>query len=616
MTTVPVEGPLSVLERVTGPSVLRSLSAGDLVVLAREIRGFLVESVCATGGHLGPNLGVVELTLALHRVFDSPRDALVFDIGHQAYVHKLLTGRRNRFDSLRQHDGLSGYPSRLESVHDLVENSHASTALSYADGLAKARQLAGEQERAVVAVIGDGALTGGMAFEALNNLGAAEDRPVIVVVNDNGRSYAPTTGAVADHLGVLKHGAGAEACRNLFTDLGFAYLGPVDGHDTVQLERVLRQAREVRRPVVVHVMTVKGKDHPASEADTDDCLHSVGVVDPSTGRPVKDASAPSWTKVFEQALVNVATVHPDVVALTAAMLLPTGLGAMKERFPERVFDVGIAEQHAVTSAAGLAMGGMHPVVALYATFLNRAFDQVMMDVALHRLPVTFVLDRAGITGPDGPSHHGMWDLSLLSAVPGMRLAAPRDAARLRLLLKEAVAWGWGPTVLRLPKATVGAEIEALASIDGIDILHRSIRRPLDVLMVPVGPLAGAAIEAAHLLEAGHGIGITVADPRWVLPVNQGLASLAARHQLVVSVEDGVRTGGVGAALAQLCQDAGVTTPVRVLGLPRAFIPQGSRAALLADAGLDSAGLVRTVLAARCGHCPAADPHLDAPGATP
>ncbi|MEU2718590.1 1-deoxy-D-xylulose-5-phosphate synthase [Streptomyces sp. NPDC007205] len=594
---------MSVLDRIMGPEDVRAVSACELPVLAGEIRAFLIDAVCVTGGHLGPNLGVVELTLALHRVFDSPRDTLIFDTGHQAYVHKLLTGRRKGFDGLRQAGGLSGYPSRAESVHDVVENSHASTALSYADGLAKARQLAGEQDRAVVAVIGDGALTGGMAWEALNNLGGELQRPVIVVVNDNGRSYAPTTGALARHLNDLKFAGGAESCRNVFTDLGFTYFGPVDGHNTSEIEGALLRARALSRPVVVHVMTVKGKGYAPAEQDAADCLHAVGTVDPATGRPAPvvpeaagatgAASAPSWTSVFSKCLLELAEQRENLVVVTAAMLRPTGLRLMRERFPERVFDVGIAEQHAVTSAAGLAMGGLHPVVAVYATFLGRAFDQVLMDVALHRLPVTFVLDRAGITGPDGPSHHGMWDLSLFSMVPGMRIAAPRDARRLEGLLGEAVGWEEGPTVLRLPKASAGPEISALARMDGIDILHRSSRRPLDVLLVGVGPLAGAAVEAARLLE-GQGIGVTVADPRWVLPVNEALPALAARHQLVVSIEDGVVTGGTGWALAQECQAKGVQTPVVPLGLPREFIAHGSRTDLLAEAGLDAAGIVRTV----------------------
>ncbi|WP_327591574.1 1-deoxy-D-xylulose-5-phosphate synthase [Streptomyces chartreusis] len=579
--------------RLPDPAQLRAVPAPRLRGLAAEIRAFLIDHVCTTGGHLGPNLGGVELTLALHRVFDSPRDTLIFDTGHQAYVHKLLTGRAGRFATLRQAGGLSGYPSRAESEHDLVENSHASTSLSYADGLAKARQLAGEQHRAVVAVIGDGALTGGMAWEALNNLGSAPHRPVIVVLNDNGRSYEPTHGALARHLDSLKTNGSAAGCRNVFTELGFTYFGPVDGHSTGDIEGVLRRARTLNRPVLVHAVTVKGKGYAPAETDDADCLHAVGTVDPTTGRPAGPRAGLTWTGVFGRALAEVAAERPDVVALTAAMLRPTGLHAMQQRFPERVFDVGIAEQHAVTSAAGLAMGGYHPVVAIYATFLGRAFDQVLMDVALHRLPVTFVLDRAGITGPDGPSHHGMWDLSLLSAVPGMAIAAPRDPRRVEELLREAVTHDQGPTVLRIPKAPEGGDLAALARMDGIDILHRSLRRPLDVLLVPVGPLAQAALDAARLLEE-EGVGVTVADPRWVLPVSDALPSLAARHRLAVSIEDGVTTGGAGWALAQACRAYNVSTPVVPLGLPRSFISHGSRTALLADAGLDAAGINRAV----------------------
>ncbi|MEU6957816.1 1-deoxy-D-xylulose-5-phosphate synthase [Streptomyces sp. NPDC045714] len=591
MRTGPLLGTIAEAE-----GALRVLSAEQLPVLAAEIREFLVEKVCVSGGHLGPNLGMVELTLALHRVFESPRDALVFDIGHQAYVHKLLTGRREAFDSLRQAGGLTGYPSRSESVHDLVENSHASTALSYADGLAKARQLAGESNRAVVAVIGDGAMTGGLVWEALNNLGAAKDRPVIIVLNDNGRSYAPTAGALAEHLKALKFGGGAEACRNLFTDLGFTYFGPVDGHDTGEIDQMLRRARALARPVVVHVMTVKGKGYRPAETDEADCLHAVGTVDPATGLPIpaRTATAPSWTSVFGQELCEIATAHPEVVAITASMLGPTGLLPMQQAFPERVFEVGIAEQHAVTSAAGLAMGGYHPVVAVYATFLNRAYDQVLMDVALHQLPVTCVLDRAGITGPDGPSHHGMWDLAILSTVPGLRIAAPRDATRLRELLREATTYQGGPTVLRLPKSTVGSDIEALTRLDGLDILHRTRRGPLDVLLVPTGPLAAAALDAAVLLEE-QGLGVTVADPGWVLPVNPALPALAARHRVTVTVEDGLRTGGFGTALAQACTDRAVAAPVINCGLPTAFIPHATRAHLLTQAGLDGTGISTTAL---------------------
>ncbi|MEU5400564.1 1-deoxy-D-xylulose-5-phosphate synthase [Streptomyces sp. NPDC005963] len=581
------------LAKADTPAALRAIPGEHLGELAAEIRAFLVEKVCATGGHLGPNLGVVELTIALHRVFDSPRDTIIFDIGHQAYVHKLLTGRFRDFDGLRQQGGLSGYPSRTESVHDLVENSHASTALSYADGLAKARELAGEADRVAVAVIGDGALTGGLAWEGLDNLGASE-RPVVVILNDNGRSYAHTTGALAAHLGDLRRDGG-KGRRNLFIELGFAYLGPVDGHDTAAVEDTLRRARTLGRPVVVHTVTVKGKGYEPADRDEADCLHAVGVVDPATGRSTMPAGQ-SWTSVFGGELATLAAERDDLVAITASMLRPTGLHPMQEKFPDRVFDVGIAEQHAVTSAAGLAMGGFHPVVAIYATFLNRALDQVLMDVALHRLPVTFVLDRAGITGPDGPSHHGVWDLSMLSAVPGLRIAAPRDTVQLAEQLREAVAMNDGPTVLRLPKATAGPPIPSLARMDGLDILHRTRSGPLDVLLIPAGPLASAALEAAVLLE-DHGLGVTVADPRWILPVNAALPAHAARHRLVVTIEDALRTGGMGTALAQACQDLAVPTPMITLGLPTAFIPQGPRAALLAEAGLDGPGIVAAVLAA-------------------
>ncbi|MFI0743393.1 1-deoxy-D-xylulose-5-phosphate synthase [Streptomyces sp. NPDC021100] len=613
MSLQPVPAPKIVpplLSSVTHPDDLRALPSGRLTELAEDMRRFLVDSVCATGGHLGPSLGMVELTIALHRTFSSPRDTIVFDIGHQAYAHKLLTGRHEQFTSLRQAGGLSGYLSRAESPHDVIENSHASTALSYADGLAKARALTGATGRAVVAVIGDGAFTGGMAWEALDNIAAAADRPVIVVLNDNGRSYAPTTGALAAHLHTLRH-IGDEAPRaghNVFTDLGLAYIGPVDGHDVPALEEALASARSLSRPVVVHVVTVKGKGYPPAEADEADCFHAVGVLDPTTGRPAPPPaddngrpaahSSRSWTSVFSQELVHLAAERQDVVAVTASMLRPTGLHPMALRFPDRVFDVGIAEQHAVTSAAGLAMGGLHPVVALYATFLNRAFDQVLMDVALHRLPVTFVLDRAGITGPDGPSHHGMWDLALLAPVPGMRVAAPRDAGRLRELLREAVDTEDGPTALRLPKATAGAEIEAVARMDGVDILYRTSRRPLDVLMVCVGPTASAALMAARQLSDEEGIGCTVVDPRWALPVNPVLTHLSARHRLVVTLEDSTRVGGFGTALAQACTDAAVTTPVVNLGLPHAFVEHGTRPALLARAGLDADGVIASILRAR------------------
>lgn len=605
------------LRDVTSPQVLREFAPGELPALAGQIRAFLIAKVGATGGHLGPNLGVVELTIALHRVFDSPHDVLVFDIGHQGYVHKLLTGRQDRFDTLRQAGGLSGYLSRAESPHDLMENSHASTALSYADGLVKARHLVGGRDRAVVAVIGDGALTGGMAWEALNNLGAAPERPVIVVLNDNGRSYAPTTGALAAHLSRLR-GLGARATpRNVFTDLGFAYLGPVDGHDIPALESALHRARSLRRPVVVHVVTVKGKGYPPAEADEADCFHAVGVIDPATGRATKPVQATpdhpparSWTCAFATELLDLAHEREDLVAVTASMLRPTGLHPMAEAFPERVFDVGIAEQHAVTSAAGLAMGGLHPVVAIYATFLNRAIDQILMDVALHRLPVTFVLDRAGVTGPDGPSHHGMWDVSILAVVPGMRVAAPRDATRLRELLREAVAVTDGPTALRLPRENVAPDTPAPARLDGIDVLHRSAHHPLDVLLITTGTTVKTVLRAAGELER-HGVGSTVVDPRWLTPVNPTLLHLACQHRLAVTVEDNTRTGGFGSLLAQSAADAGITTPVAGVGLPHTFLPHGPRHQLLTEAGLTPGAIAHTVLRA-LGVKP---PH-DAPATAP
>ncbi|MEV7941303.1 1-deoxy-D-xylulose-5-phosphate synthase [Kitasatospora sp. NPDC088264] len=571
------------------PAALRALRPGRLDRLAAGIRDLLVDRVSATGGHLGASLGVVELTIALHRVFDSPRDAILFDTGHQSYPHKVLTGRAREFATLRQQGGLSGYPSRAESAHDWIENSHASTALAYADGLAKAFHLRGAARR-VVAVVGDGALTGDLAFEALNNLGAA-GRPVIVVLNDNTRSYDPSAGALPAHLARLRESGQVTPDRNVFTDLGFAYLGPVDGHDIPALETALRRAAALGRPVVVHAVTTKGKGYAPAEADTDDRMHACGVIDPATGRP-RTTGKPTWTSVFAAELAALGGEREDLVALTAAMRLPVGLGPFSRKFPDRVFDSGIAEQHAVTSAAGLAMGGLHPVVCLYATFLNRAFDQVLMDVALHRLPVTFVLDRAGVTGPDGPSHHGLWDLAVLARVPGMRVAAPRDPARLRALLREAVESGDGPSTVRFPKAAAAADIDPLTTMDGIDVLHRSPHAPLDVLLVAIGTTAGACLEAARLLAA-RGIGVTVVDPRWVAPVNPALVHLAGRHRIALSVEDGVREGGIGALLAQHATDAGVTVPVHALGLPTRFLAHGERGALLSAAGISGPAIADT-----------------------
>jgi 1-deoxy-D-xylulose-5-phosphate synthase len=558
---------------VRSPAELRSLPSSSLPDVAASIRRRLIDTVSRTGGHLGPNLGVVELTIALHRVFESPRDSILWDTGHQSYVHKMLTGRASSLETLRQPGGLSGYPRRAESDHDLVENSHASTALSYADGLAKAYSLQGRSDRAVVAVVGDGAMTGGMCWEALNNIGSAPDRPVIVVLNDNGRSYSPTVGSAR------------AALAEVFDSLGLAYLGPVDGHDVAEVEAALDSARALRRAVVVHCRTVKGKGYPAAENEKYDRMHAISPP-PSSSSSVSSPARVSWTSVFGSSLASLAASRPEIVAVTAAMLHPTGLGEFASAHPSRIFDVGIAEQHAVTSAAGLAMGGLHPVVCLYATFLNRAFDQVLMDVALHRLPVTFVLDRAGVTGSDGPSHHGMWDLSLLGMVPGMRVAAPRDGDALRQLLAEAVSWD-GPTVLRFPKADVGAPVPAIGHIGEADVLFSA--PGASVLLLVTGPLAGAAVEAARQLEQ-DGIGVRVVDPRWVLPVSPALAGAVREHRLTVTIEDGGVSGGFGASVVRACPGS----RIEVLGLDQEFLDQGSRGALLAAQGLDSAGIAAAV----------------------
>jgi 1-deoxy-D-xylulose-5-phosphate synthase len=580
--------PTSTLGGLRDLADLRALPEEDLPGLVEEIRDVVVSTVTRTGGHLGPNLGVVELTIALHRVFSSPEDAIVFDTGHQSYVHKLLTGRGHEFAQLRQPGGLSGYPSRDESPHDLVENSHASTALSYADGLSRGFALTPGRHRHVVAVVGDGALTGGMCWEALNNIATAA-LPVVVVLNDNGRSYAPTVGAVGRHLAELRGDTG-KVRLSFFENLGITYVGPVDGHDLGELEVALRTARALCRPVVVHCVTTKGKGHGPAETDEADRLHAVPPAPARTSMP--SVARPSWTSVFADEIVRLGRRRPDLACLTAAMLRPTGLHRFAEEFPERTFDVGIAEQHAVTCAAGLAMAGMHPVVAVYATFLTRAMDQVLLDVALHGLPVTFVLDRAGVTGDDGPSHHGMWDLSLLQAVPGLRIAAPRDGARLVRLLDEAVAVD-GPTVLRFPRGATGPDVPELRTEGGVDVLYESDRQ--DVLLVTVGPMAADGVRAALKLGE-HGIGVTVCDPRWVSPPGQALVDLAARHRLVVSAEDNLRVGGAGARLAQAVTAAGVRAPVHALGLPAEFLPHGPRADILRRHRLDAAGLTKTIAA--------------------
>jgi 1-deoxy-D-xylulose-5-phosphate synthase len=615
------------LEQIRGPADLQHLSQSQLCDLAFEIRDFLIHKVAATGGHLGPNLGVVELTLALHRVFDSPHDPIIFDTGHQAYVHKMLTGRCADFDTLRKKDGLSGYPSRAESEHDWVESSHASSALSYADGLSKAFELTGHRNRHVVAVVGDGAMTGGMCWEALNNITAGR-RPVVIVVNDNGRSYAPTIGGWADHLATLRLQPAyerllaksrdtvrsmpiiGELCyqcmhsvkvgikdalspQAMFTDLGLKYVGPIDGHDEHAVEAALRSARGFNAPVLVHVVTRKGMGYGPAEADEADQMHSTGVIDPLTGLSAFEP-APGWTAVFSTELINIAAKRRDIVAITAAMPGPTGLTAFGQRFPDRLFDVGIAEQHALTSAAGLAMGGLHPVVAIYSTFLNRAIDQVMMDVALHKLPLTLVLDRAGITGSDGASHNGMWDLSMLGIVPAMRVAAPRDAARLREELREAVAVSDGPTAVRFPKGDVGQDIPAIERRAGVDILAVPADELTDdVLLVAIGPFASMALEVAQRLR-NQGIGVTVVDPRWVLPVPPAVAALARSHRLVVTLEDNGVCGGAGSAVSAALRRAEIDVPCRDVGVPQEFLPQASRSEMLAAVGLTDANVARQI----------------------
>jgi 1-deoxy-D-xylulose-5-phosphate synthase len=615
------------LEQIRGPADLQHLSQADLRDLADEIRQFLIHKVAATGGHLGPNLGVVELTLALHRVFDSPHDPIIFDTGHQAYVHKMLTGRCADFETLRKKGGLSGYPSRAESEHDWVESSHASAALSYADGLAKAFELTGHRNRHVVAVVGDGALTGGMCWEALNNIAAAH-RPVVIVVNDNGRSYAPTIGGFANHLAALRLqpgyeqllGRGRTALRGLpvvgelcyqfmhsvkagikdalspqllFTDLGLKYVGPVDGHDERAVETAMRSARGFGGPVLVHVSTRKGMGYGPAEADEAEQMHSCGVIDPATGRATK-VGGPSWTARFSEALIERAAKRRDVVAITAAMPGPTGLTAFGQRFPDRLFDVGIAEQHAMTSAAGLAMGGLHPVVAIYSTFLNRAFDQIMMDVAMHRLPVTMVLDRAGITGPDGASHNGTWDLSMLSIVPGMRVAAPRDGTRLREELHEALDIDDGPTAIRFPRGDVGEDVPALERRSAADILAVPAEGlTADVLLVAVGPFAPMALAVSERLR-NQGIGVTVIDPRWVLPVSDAVLELAPTHKLVVTLEDNGVNGGVGSAVSAALRRKEIDVPCRDVGLPQQFFDHASRGEVLATAGLTEQDVARQI----------------------
>jgi 1-deoxy-D-xylulose-5-phosphate synthase len=609
---------VKLLESINGPDDLRALPAEQMPLLAEEIRAFLVDSVSKTGGHLGPNLGVVELTIALHRVFTSPRDSIVFDTGHQSYVHKLLTGRRDDFANLRRKDGLSGYASRGESEHDIVENSHASTSLSWADGIASARRLQGQTDRHTVAVIGDGALTGGMAWEAINNISADKDLPLVIVVNDNERSYAVTMGGLADYLATLRVTRGYErflewgrntlertpvvgsamyetlhgmkkglkdivAPQGMFEDLGLKYLGPVDGHDEQALESALRKARAFGGPVLVHVLTQKGRGYAPARQDEADRFHAVGVINPETGLSF-DKGGRIWTDEFSDEMCEIGAQRPDVVALTAAMLIPVGLDQFAARFPDRVFDVGIAEQHALTMASGLAFGGLHPVVAVYATFLNRAFDQLLMDAGLHRAGVTVVLDRAGVTGTDGASHNGMWDMTICSVVPGLRLAAPRDGNQLRLALREAVEVSDGPTVLRFPKGDVGSPIAQVRQLGNLDVLHESGPDAVDLLIVGVGAMASTAVSVAEKLEA-QGHSVRVVDPRWVIPVSPDLVRAAEQATAVAVIEDNLVSGGIGSAVALAMSQAGHQCPVRCFGIPKEFLDHASRSEVLERIGL-------------------------------
>lgn len=623
-----VETSMSILSRINGPRDLDHLTKPELTQLAEEIRSYLIQSVAKTGGHLGPNLGVVETTIAVHRVFESPKDAIVFDTGHQSYVHKLLTGRKD-FSRLRSKNGLAGYPQRSESIHDIVESSHASSSLSWADGISKAFKATGQTDRHVVAIIGDGALTGGMTWEALNNITDDNERQLVIIVNDNGRSYAPTIGGFARTLNAIRtekwyrrgyraskklfsrfgligriafgaaHAAGHSivsslAPKGIFPNLDIKYIGPIDGHDLGAMEEALRQAKNYGSPVIVHAITQKGKGYDPALADIADQFHAVGQINPETGLPLSSSSKPSWTGVFADALVREAEKRLNLVGITAAMLIPVGMHKLAARFPERVYDVGIAEQHAVTSAAGLAFGGLHPVVAVYSTFMNRAFDQVVMDVALHNAGVTFVLDRAGITGPDGASHHGVWDLSILQAVPGIRIAAPRDATTLAEELSEAVAVSDSPTVLRFPKGSAPESIPAeIRLADGVDVLKRSPSK--DVLIVAIGPFASTAIQVSELLAA-QGIGCTVVDPRWVIPVPKSILDLAREHRLVVTIEDGLRVGGVGTRIRQEMRAADIDTGLNELGVPAEFLEHAEREEILERLSLTPQAIARDIVA--------------------
>lgn len=601
------------------------MSPAELDQLAGDIREFLIEKVSRTGGHLGPNLGVVELTIAIHRVFQSPRDVVLFDTGHQSYVHKILTGRADQFDLLRQRDGISGYPNRRESDHDVIENSHASTALSWADGVSRGFSLSGQSDRHVVAVVGDGALTGGMSWEALNNLSPESDRNLVIVVNDNERSYSPTIGGLATYLTTLRAskeyerilGRGKRMLHNtpvvgkyiygtlhgmkkgikdmvapqgMFEDLGFKYLGPIDGHDIEAMEKTLQMAKEFGSPVIVHAITEKGRGYIPALEDIAEKFHAVGIVDPVTGKPLK-ASAPSWTNVFSDEITQIGRDNTKIVAITAAMLGPTGLDKFAQNFPDRTIDVGIAEQHAVTSAAGLAYAGMHPVIAIYSTFLNRAFDQLLLDVALHNAGVTFVLDRAGITGDDGPSHHGIWDLALTGIVPNMHVGAPRDGARLKEILRQCVEIENAPSMIRFPKGAIPADIPAVERVSGVDILHRGASQ--QVLLISIGSMASMALEVAQLAKQ-QSIEITVVDPLWVKPISPTVIAMCANYGTVVVMEDGIKHAGIASSISEVLRDAESTCTLHSIGVPLEFIEHSKRNEILDDLAITPAAIVQQI----------------------